>query len=739
LNYDRAIRKAFAASSQTYKRPLTRRSGNEFAKLCCENPQTYVKLGGACKEGIVVPARCGVCPNCLMEKKNDLLGICMAAALVSARVDLLTLSFDGHTPTSLLGSLVREPLELQKLIKRLRADEVYQLKKHNDKERIAAMYEGRKPKLVPAVSHLDYLAVYELGTKNQRGHWHVLLFWKTHFPVPLDVLATGSQTETEPYLKRVCDIDLMFGPKPDGLPPEAGDENVLSYRVEKSQRWRFWPHGFVNVECASHETEHELRLVRKKPDDLMKAVKYCQQYLFPAPVRSDDRRAVQNADRMAKKLRSEGDTSAKRTYSLGLGKEYAHASGVHHAMTGLPVRHLRYQLAGVNMPLDRVKEHNRRSSIEALTRNSMTAEQLVRRAIVFTHRGSRADTFCEAYLSTMEQRGRVTEPVQKFGDEIVKYRLRKLARETVKLVNSVPYQAAVAFQGHVKKALNPIYEELTPIPVFRLLEDGTPADGRWLCDSTGKRRERVALETLTPLERLDMARKRHDRIAGEAAKVYLPKTEHQSELLRLSALPLDELLTEFHWKARKRLEKAAMVDAFSTKSVQRARDKLADMVSGSDPKQAQLALGALDGLDELCRRTDLEPCTLPRCQFGHPSAGASVIEAALNSSLDGFWPEKREQAIKRYCQTVASGDGWQVIRSPAGDFFMRRRGITDREITAVCPDTGTVIKHKGKSVLFCRHLQTDAEITDAKNGRGVVEKDRLDPIFIGSGYLQTVT
>jgi len=738
MNYDRAIREAFAASSQTYQKPLTRRHGNEFARLACENPQTYVKVGGACKEGVVVPARCGVCPNCLMEKKNDLLGICMAASLVSARIDLITLSFDGQTPESLLGTLVRDPSLVQKFIKRLRADEVYQLSKYNEKERTRAMIAGREPELIPEVSHLEYLAVYELGTKNKRGHWHVLLFWKTHFPVPLDVLAKGSQRETAPHLKRVVDIETMAGPKPLAQPPEAGDENVLSYRVEKSQLWRFWPHGFVNVECVSHATEDPHGLLRKKPEDLMKAVKYCQQYLYPAPVRSLDRKHVKNADRMAGKLRKEGDTGAKRTYSLSLGKEYAHAAGVRHAMTGLPVKHLRYELVDVNMPLDRVKEHNRRSTMTALTNNPITAETLIRRSIVFVHRGSRADTYCRAYLSTMEQRGRATETGKEFGEEIVKYKLRTLARETVKLVNSLAYQAAVEFQGHVKKALNPIYSEITPIPVFRVLEDGTQADGRWRVEKDGMRR-RVAMETLTPVERFDLATKRHDRIQSEAAKVYLPKSEHEAELLRLSALPFDELTTEWHWKERKRLEKAAMVDALSQRSVKRAREKLADMIRGEDPNEVQLALCALDKLDALCVRTDLEPCTLPRNQFGHPTAGVAVVEAALNTSLHGFWPEKREQAVKRYCKIIAEGDGWQVIRAPAGEVLMRRSGFSEQKITAVCPDTGTLIKHKGRAVWFCKQLQTDGDIDAAMKGEGVVHKERLDPIFVGSRYLQSVT
>ena len=120
---------------------------DEALKVCLEP----VRIDNAKYSDVPNFQACRKCKKCLNRKHTDISGRAMAELLTSDHVIALTLTYDNWTGTRAQHLYYRD---IQLLLKRLRRD-------------------GYK---------VRFLAAGEYGSKRQRAHWHVCLFFKGKCP-----------------------------------------------------------------------------------------------------------------------------------------------------------------------------------------------------------------------------------------------------------------------------------------------------------------------------------------------------------------------------------------------------------------------------------------------------------------------------------------------------------------------------------------------------------------------------
>jgi len=269
-----------------------RLAGKRGALLPCLHP--YVLNVRANGVSVPFPARCGWCRGCAQTKANDMIGRAGAEALVCTHVDFVTLTYDRRKgPEQWCSAQIRNVKNVQDMQKRLRQREHRALVAYNRQELLAADREGRKPETVDAGrSYIKFLVVHEGADKSRKhSHWHLLVFYQSHFPVPQGALETGDIAETQPFCRRVWSPPAIFGPVTPKLPPDANNPDVIDFRVASkimrdgrkaggNQLWDLWPHGFVNVQRVTHEVNGPDGVpVLKQGDELAQSVRYLNKYL----------------------------------------------------------------------------------------------------------------------------------------------------------------------------------------------------------------------------------------------------------------------------------------------------------------------------------------------------------------------------------------------------------------------------------------------------------------------------
>lgn len=103
---------------------------------------------------------CGKCPECLESKRHSWVIRIMEELKASDFATFLTLTYDeDHVPKDKEGNLILDKSELQRYLKRVRAEMKVLLKQ------------------MPTIKkNISYYAVGEYGTEGRRPHYHAILF-----------------------------------------------------------------------------------------------------------------------------------------------------------------------------------------------------------------------------------------------------------------------------------------------------------------------------------------------------------------------------------------------------------------------------------------------------------------------------------------------------------------------------------------------------------------------------------
>jgi len=350
------------------KSPLGNVSRPSNAVLACSAPvQTRISGEKNGTRSAFVKSRCRKCWQCVTSQKNELLGRLLAESAVSQRIELWTLTYNNETAESRLGAKQRCVHHVQKFQKILRQREQRGLSTYNRREKKAAKAQGRAPKLVDQTkSYCSFFPVFEFGTNNGRGHFHVVVFWKSHFAVPFAVLGNHEPPVCPEEAIRVWDLPNVVGPETVGRPDGAANPDLIDWRVQKggSQVHGTWVHGYTNIECLSHDFKAVDWRGRSAPqrqprESVVKGLAYTLKYLSKPETdytkRHEKGSDAQLADHKIEKQRAElahakGGSRLFRTGSNGLGGEFGRAYGRRLAQSGVPMNHVHFRVTGANVP-----------------------------------------------------------------------------------------------------------------------------------------------------------------------------------------------------------------------------------------------------------------------------------------------------------------------------------------------------------------------------------------------------
>lgn len=422
----------------TFHKPIKSKLGNiskpSNAVLKCVNPQT-VRIK-AKKDGTrdkYISRRCRSCWQCVTSQQNDIVGKLLAQSAVTARIELHTLTYDDNSPESRLGSKQRIPAHLQKFQKALRQREQRGLTAYNKAEKKRAALEGREPRLIDkSRSYIKFFPVFEFGTKNGRGHWHVMIFFESHFELPFHAFNSLEPEVCPSAAKRVWDPPSVRGAETKTLPPDANNPDVIDYRVKEhgSQKHSLWPHGFVNIECVSHDmraTDYGGNPVdaRKPSEGVVSSMFYLLKYLSKPDTKYKDHELTEEElDEQNKTLKkARGGNQMYRTGSQGLGRAFAREFARRHADNGVPLNHIHFKVSGANVPRTHASLTRFRAKLVA-SMGEINAEQYLIEAqkMVFQMQGGMAAIAADTYLEIALAKGKKNDAL---GD-VAQMRLRQL-------------------------------------------------------------------------------------------------------------------------------------------------------------------------------------------------------------------------------------------------------------------------------------------------------------------------
>lgn len=152
-----------------------------------------------------VEVACRKCWQCRKRRVDDLIGRCIAESKFSDKTYACTLTY-GESAGVNAATLVYK--DVQKFLKRLRKK--FQVR---------------------------YIVTGEYGTKKNRAHWHIILFFKGKYPEP---------QKMEKF----------------GKPKKRGEYRVV---------WKYWPHGFTYFQKPDWKGfQYALKYVLKDQDERVK-------------------------------------------------------------------------------------------------------------------------------------------------------------------------------------------------------------------------------------------------------------------------------------------------------------------------------------------------------------------------------------------------------------------------------------------------------------------------------------
>ena len=445
-------------SAQTSLGNISRPSN---AVLACANPvqQQISSLKDGTRPAFV-KTRCQKCWACVTTKKNILLGRYLAECATVERIELWTLTYGSATPEARLGAKQRCIEHVQKFQKAVRQREQRGLRTYNRRETKAAAADGREPRLVDLKqSYVTFHPVFEFGSANGRGHFHVVLFWHSHFPIAEHVLSQQEPPVCPELARRVWELKRIVSPPTPKRPPGARDPDVIDWRVQKdgSQTHGLWPYGLVNIECLSHDLRASDRHGRSAPrrsstTEIQEGLRYTLKYLdkpdtdkFGKPLSE-----TELGEQDARLANAKGGSRLFRTGSQGMGKRYAKAWGRLLAFKGVPLNHVHFRVSGVNVKrgLASMAKFEAKLRSRNLTETQILAYTLDAQKLTFQMHGAMRDACVDAYLDAQADKG---TPQGALGD-VGLARLRQLA---AKKKNEQLRSVECEFQRAITRDLTP--------------------------------------------------------------------------------------------------------------------------------------------------------------------------------------------------------------------------------------------------------------------------------------------
>jgi len=556
--------------------------------------------------------------------------------------------------------------------------------------------------------------VFEYGTKQtKRSHWHVLIFYESHFPIPDALIATGDLKQTVPAARRVWDIPCKFGPIAEKRPKGAFDGSFIDFTVlpEANQEWDAWPHGQVNVQRVTHETNEPSGVPRLKTgNEMAKAVAYLNKYLrknvkIPRGM-SPARLSAMPPEKQAE-FHASMRKNVHRTMSQGLGEHFAEQWGKRHARMGVRCEKMLYTLSGFNMKRRPESIHKHQTSLMAHGVSAVAAEALTDHRIHFEMRGAMRETAFSAFAT---ERRKVTNKQDlseaTLGAAFQQSLMKAESEEFNEFLRSKSAGLIRAAQSVVSQGLELLPDSLLPVHVYERSASGVLCDGSRSGGVTAKPRYRL------PLDRLKERRAeiRNIRARYEAAQAVPYKLQRFQQ--SVSLLDASDLETETLFAKRPTFERARFKREVDAERVQEVRWKLSEAVRQGDEQARE----ELEYLDDLMIVTERDAFGLDRFDLHHDFVDTPTLWRWVHK-CDNFQFERlREQLIERHCKTRYLSEDVRLVETPQNRLAIQRRTFSLKKATFECPETRKLIRHKGFKRWATRLCGSLSEETDALGG-----------------------
>lgn len=597
--------------------------------------------------------------------------------LCCTHADLYTLTYaDEVGPEARVSAKMRNVHHLQRFKKVLRQIERRRIKKYNNRERKAAIDQGREPLLVdPTRSYIKFIDAHEYGTKGtERSHFHVLAMYESHFPIPPEAIRTGDFRQTVRYARRVWSPEAVFGDPPKRLPKEANDPAVLSFRTTSFQKWHPWPHGGVQVQCASHHRDQGDGTQLKTPADMAKAIRYIQKYLLKdVRTKGKDGEAPTKTWKTPENYRP-ACRSATRTMSRGLGNQYAQEWAKERAEAGVPIDDFKYTIIGHNVNRTPKSEGNRRNALAGMgIRDEASLHAMTDRQKYFQMRGAMARLALTTYRIHREARLGRKITLTEMGEEAIRHQMQIITDEHNKFLRS-PEAEAKRFEAKARYETVHYIErgvqqtgttrhslplELTPVHVFERGPDGELLDGT----NGEKPKHRPAADRLKERE-AEIAKHRAIYDAFDAERTPLETLKEQA-----GRMTVNEISTEVLYANRPRYERERFRREIDAERICKIEWELEQRIKQGDAEAEE----DLEWLREFNKISERAAFGLNRHDIHVDGISNKRLWHWVNCSDDYEFPALREALIFLHCDMLASGPGWRLIRNPKGDTFLQRR------------------------------------------------------------------
>ena len=565
------------------------------------------------------------------------------------------------------------------------------LSAYNKREKLSAKEQGRKATLIDtSQSYIKFFPVFEFGSNNGRGHFHVMIFFESHIEVPVHALAL--EPEVCPIgARRVWDLPNVRGAETPNLPPDANNPEVIDYRVRKdgSQRHALWPHGFVNIECVSHD----MRAVdfggnpvdqRKRSEGVVMSMFYLLKYLGKPDTKAKDQ--ALSDDELKEQTdalkRGRGGNSMYRTGSRGLGHAFARHFARAHANNGVPLMHIHFKVAGAVVPRSPASLAKFQAKVEK-TMGPIKAHQYILDAsrMVFQMQGGMANVAADTYLEIAKARNKAPEAM---GDVAI-MRLRQLeakkandwlrsaegrfrrktARELTlldtlwieqRLKTAQPLAASMLSGGFFDKTLPVCVLPPEPYLGYILGEDAVPDFGVLKAQGVTANTELEKLEATS--DAIAIIGDAYRRVQTDAGRYQYEKqiASYQSALSAPYVAP---------YEVQNRDE---YTQAIYEQTVAEEWEK-----HQAGDKDASDLIYALEVARGHMYRSPVKPWSF--VEFDVPQRLGLLW---LNHSDQYNFPQQRETAIRQHCVVRYCANDRRLIITPDGRILMGRFGITEK-------------------------------------------------------------
>jgi len=682
------------------------------ARLRCTSPTEFGLKTGRAKKSVPIPTVCGRCYACVQNRELDAIGRAACQSLESARIDFLTLTYDSRKGVhERAAALVRMTSDLQNFKKRLRRKENYELTKYNARETDLAQSERRPARLVDTSrSYIKFMDAFERGsTGTKRSHWHVLVFWESHFPVPDDLVLSGNPHACMSAAARVWDIPQIYGPQTPGRPPEAENPEIIDHRVQRksvkgknqiaNQPWGLWPHGNVVFDSCTHDVT-QTNLPLKSLEQIGASVKYLQKYQRKAIYVPRGKSDVPQEDWTPKEQalhQASLDQGVQRTESRQVGHRFARLKGQRQGVYGVQFHDMIYRIDGFHMKTRPITVHKHQSKFIAAGMSQVLAERLTDTRQPFEFRGAHAQAVFEGYCQArVPIIGKAVDPY-KCGDAYLAADMKKKSQEFREYLKAKP--AVLRRALHATTRAEPLQDELTPVEVFVYDAKGCRKTGPNNRDAmrpiADRHRERMA--------EIDYLRNRYESVDMSRALRTVKRI--------VGLTPLAELETETRFANRTHADR----ERWSRRPDARHYwNVIGDLGEKSDKGDFE-AQETLEYLENANRVQEMIALNLPRHSLSHPLVPDDMLMRWVNTSYDYSFPALREMLIAKYCRVIEHDPERRTLITPQGDVLIQRKSWRTSDAIAYDECSGLHIKYKPR-IWATRRALTDSEESAALAG-----------------------